>query len=114
MGFTKRYWEEEAAEFGSMVSEYDDEGPSPREYPTSVKKQVSMTVSLPGNVTINNSLFNTTETKVTKSFYIVSALRADSGSLGQLKRLDTEKEAIDHAKYVSERRQAEGKPMMDI
>ena len=45
-----------------------------------------------------------------KTFFVVSALRNDSGPLGCLKRFDTEKEAINHAKYVIGRRESEGQP----
>jgi hypothetical protein len=43
-----------------------------------------------------------------KSFYVVSALQHDSCPLGKLKRLDSEKEAIEHAKSVISRRASEG------
>lgn len=45
-----------------------------------------------------------------KTFFVISALLQDSSRLGNLKRLDTEKQAIEHAKSVIERRRQEGSP----
>lgn len=49
-----------------------------------------------------------------KTFYVISALVHASSQLGNLKRLDTEKEAIEHARTVIGRRRQEGKPEMDF
>ena len=43
-----------------------------------------------------------------KTQYMVSALRTDSSQLGSLKRFDTEREAILHARYVIQRRAENG------
>lgn len=45
-----------------------------------------------------------------KSFFVISALLDDSSPLGKLRRLPTEKEAIEHAKAIINRRAKEGNP----
>lgn len=49
-----------------------------------------------------------------KTFFVVSALREDSGPLGKLKRHTTEKEAIQHAKDVIEMRRQNGQAYMSF
>ncbi len=49
-----------------------------------------------------------------KSFYIISALRDDSSPLGKLSRMDTEREAVEHAKGVVDRRARCARPPMEF
>lgn len=49
-----------------------------------------------------------------KSFFIISALLNDSSQLGQVKRFNTEKEAIEHAKYVIGLRAKNGNHAIDF
>lgn len=49
-----------------------------------------------------------------KTFYVISALLRDSSQLGNLQRHSTEKDAIEHAKSVIEKRRQSGSPEIDF
>lgn len=47
-----------------------------------------------------------------KAFYVISALRPNSSTLGNLRKYETEEEAIEHAKEVIKQRSREGRDAM--
>jgi hypothetical protein len=49
-----------------------------------------------------------------KTFYVISALLPDSSPLGKLIRHDTEKQAVEHAKSVIEKRSSQGQPDIEF
>lgn len=49
-----------------------------------------------------------------KSVYVVSALQFDSNHLGNLKKFDNEKDAVDHAKNIVQRRMRQGDPNLEF